>query len=208
MENKLKQGKKRESNVPDIIAEAAAVLFEKKGYTETSMHEISDAVRLSKGSIYYYFPKKHEILFHILNKYMDLTIEGLEKELKEPMDNLSRVRQLISFQINFYVKNMSIGKILFHEAYLLPQKYRKIVFDKERKYRQMVADVLSDFLEHSITKDESTALTFTLIGMCNWPYSWYNPRKSLTVTQLVDIVSDLFCDGLRGYKTLIKKLEA
>lgn len=202
-----KQRKQKESNIPDIIAEAAAVLFEKKGYTETSMHEISNAAKWSKGTIYYYFSKKHEILFHILNKYMDLILEGLEKELKEPMDSLSRVRQLISYQINFYVKNMSIGKILFHEAYLLPPKYRKIVFDKERRYRQMVADVLSDFLDRRITKDESTALTFTLIGMCNWPYSWYNPRKSLTVSQLVDIVSELFCDGLCGYKKLVKEPE-
>src|SRR4030042_2439343 len=189
MENNRKVTNKKEVDIVDGIGEVAAILFNKKGYLETTMNEISAAAKLSKGGIYHYFPKKHDILFFILNKYMGLILNGLEKDLKETMDSLSKIKLLISYHINYFVKNMSEGKILFHEAYLLPAKYHKIIFKKEKKYRQVVSDVLSEFLGNNVTKDELTALTFSLLGMCNWIYSWYNPQKSLTSSDLVNIVS-------------------
>lgn len=192
----------KKMNMADQISKSAIVLFEKKGYLETSMNEISIAAKLSKGGIYHYFPKKHNILFYILNKYMTLILDGLEREMKkETTDSLSKVMLLISYHINYFVKNMPEGKVLFHEAYLLPAKYHKIIFEKERKYRHIISNVLSDFLGNRVTKDEMTALTFSLLGMCNWIYSWYNPQKSFTPNNLINIVSELFCKGVCGYKT-------
>lgn len=205
MENIRKLPKKKEVNRAEDIGEAAIILFNEKGYLETTMNEISAAAKLSKGGIYHYFPKKHDILFFILNKYMDLILNGLEKELKESMGSLSKIRSLISYHINHYIKNMAVGKILFHEAYLLPPKYHKIIFKKEREYHRMVAGVLSDFFGECVTKDELIALTFSFLGICNWIYSWYNPEKSLTSSNLVNIVSQVFCKGVCGYKTSKRK---
>jgi len=205
MKNNPKPRNKKEVNALDDIGEVAAILFNKKGYLETTMNEISAAAKLSKGGIHHYFPKKHDILFFILNKYMGLILSGMEKELEETTDSLSKIRLLISYHINYFVKNMSEGKILFHEVYLLPAKYHKIIFKKEKKYRQVVSDVLSDFLGNDVTKDELTALTFSLLGMCNWIYSWYNPDKALTSSDLVNIVSRLFCNGVCGYERSKRK---
>lgn len=48
---------------PEAIVEKAVGLFRKQGYRATSMKDIGDACGLLKGSLYYHFKSKDEILF-------------------------------------------------------------------------------------------------------------------------------------------------
>ena len=40
-----------------------------------------------------------------------------------------------------------------------------------------------------------TIATYALFGMMNWIYNWYDPRGKLSVTQLVDNITQLFLAG-------------
>ena len=60
------------------IGHAAAKVFNKKGYMETNIDDIATAARMSKGGIYHYFSSKDEILYFILNTYMDIVLKDLE----------------------------------------------------------------------------------------------------------------------------------
>ncbi len=50
-----------------IMADCAR-LFRKLGYRGTSMSDIAEAVKLNKGTLYYYFPAKTDILYAIYQK--------------------------------------------------------------------------------------------------------------------------------------------
>ena len=69
---------KRKSN----IAKIGAKLFSKKGFAETSMDDIAAAAKLSKGGIYHYFSSKTEVLYFILDNFMDLVLKELQEELE------------------------------------------------------------------------------------------------------------------------------
>ena len=65
------------------IANAAAKLFSNKGYIETSIDDVAAAAKISKGSIYYYFSTKDEILDYILSTFMDAVLENAGHDLQE-----------------------------------------------------------------------------------------------------------------------------
>lgn len=48
-----------------LILDAATKLFTEKGYSNTSMQDIMDATKLSKGGIYHHFASKEEIFIAI-----------------------------------------------------------------------------------------------------------------------------------------------
>jgi AcrR family transcriptional regulator len=48
----------------------ALELFAEKGYTETSVREIAEAVGIKEGSIYHHFPSKSSILEHLIDLYV------------------------------------------------------------------------------------------------------------------------------------------
>jgi len=186
------------------IRKIAAKVFNEKGFLETTIVDIASAARISKGGIFHYFPTKSEILYHILSEYMDLVLEGLEQDLNNIEVGSSKIQFIISRHIELYDKNTAEAKLLLHEAHNLPLKKFKIIAEKEKRYFQIAASVLSDFLNGSIPKDKITSITFTLFGMCNWIYSWYRPKGPLTPTELSEIIYNIFIKGVISYKRVRK----
>lgn len=183
------------------IGKVAAKLFNVKGYLETNMEDIGNGARLSKGGIYHYFSSKNEILFFVLDNYLNIILQDLEENLQEIPDHSSRIEFIISRHIRIYTQNASESKALLHEAHCLPSKYYKTIAEKERRYYQIVAKELSDFFgsESGVTKAQITVLTFLLFGMCNWIYSWYDPKGAVTAEELSEKIFAVFLDGVRQY---------
>ncbi|WP_010172687.1 TetR/AcrR family transcriptional regulator [Bacillus coahuilensis] len=68
------------------ILEAATKLFAMNGYTATSMQQIADEIGISKGSVYFYFPSKEDLIISIYEHYQQIVFErsfvvSLQKEL-------------------------------------------------------------------------------------------------------------------------------
>jgi len=70
-------------NIPvtkkDIILRAATGLFSKKGFTETSMAELSKITGVSEGTIFYHFKNKEEIYLSILKNAKEDLIAEFER---------------------------------------------------------------------------------------------------------------------------------
>jgi len=184
------------------IAKAAAKLFNRKGYLETNMDDIGVAAKMSKGGIYHYFKSKDEILFFVLDNYMDIILEGLEPALEKIEESSAKIQYIISRHIRLYTTYTAESKTLLHEAYCLPWKYRKTIAAKERRYYEIVASVLRDFFgpESAQGKPHITVMSFLLFGMCNWIYAWYNPKGPVGAEQLSETIWTVFLKGARELK--------
>ena len=178
------------------IGKAASKVFNEKGYLQTTMKDIAVTAQMSKGGIFHYFTSKNEILFFILNNYMDFALRNLEQELAETKDPSSKIKFIISRHIDFYLKNLSEGKTLFRDAHLLPAKYFDVIARKEREYYKIAAGVLSEILGDRLQEGELAVVTFALIGMCNWTFSWYKSEGLVTPENLSSIIYDIFSRGV------------
>jgi AcrR family transcriptional regulator len=196
----VKQLNEKELNKMCAIGKAAAKLFDEKGYLETSLKDISTAAKLSKGGIYHYFSNKHEILYFILDNYMGLLLGGLEEELRRMADNSSKIQFIMFRHLKLYNRKVPEAKALLIEAHNLPLKYFKAIAEKEKKYAQILIDVLSDFFDGRMEKDKLKAISFTLFGMFNSIMYWYNPKGPITLEELSKIVYDIFLKGVSCYK--------
>jgi TetR/AcrR family transcriptional regulator, cholesterol catabolism regulator len=200
MEKRLKNNNAKELDKKCAIGRAAAKLFDEKGYLETSLKEISSAAKLSKGGIYHYFSSKHEILYFVLDNYMDLLLRGLEDELKEISDYSSKIQFIIFRHLNLYNTKIPEAKALLIDSRNLPSKYFKTVAAKEKRYAKILTDVLSDFFNGSIPRDKLNAITFSLFGMCNSIMYWFDSEGPITLQELSQICYDIFMTGVSSYK--------
>jgi hypothetical protein len=75
----------------------------------------------------------------------------------------------------------------------------KKIKSKEKNYFAAIADVVSSYLGNRVDKDMLMVLTFNLLGMCNWIYSWYNPKGSIGPEELSQIIFDMFTKGLSTF---------
>ena len=184
----------------DLVADAGAELFSIRGFLETSMEDVAATANLSKGGMYHYFAGKTEILFYILSGFMDLVLQNLEGELNGIEGSIRKIRFLVFRHVEIYTKHFYAARTQLHEAHNLPSKHLKKVTEKERRYYQVITEVLSEYLGAGVKKDLVTAVTFTLLGMCNWIYSWYDPKGPIKPEQLSGIIFDIFSSGVSGLR--------
>jgi AcrR family transcriptional regulator len=178
------------------LAKVAAELFGTRGYLETSIDDIAAAARVTKGGVYHYFGSKAEILYFICSTYVDLDLENLEQSLADIKGSADKIRFIIFRHIGHYATREYGAKTLLHEAHCLPTKYFRQVKDREKQYFRIVSRVLSEYLGPRARKDIVTALSFTLFGMLNWIYSWYDPGKPLKPEELSELSFEIFTKGV------------
>jgi AcrR family transcriptional regulator len=177
------------------IVEVSADLFSTKGYLETSMEDIAEAAGLTKGGAYYYFGSKSDILYFICTTYINLDLENLAQTLAGKKNGAERLRSIVFRHIAHYANNTSAARTLLNEAYALPPENHSEVLAMERKYFNMVRQVVSEYLGNRHPREIVTALTFTLFGMMNWIYSWYDPKGKIDHEKLAHMVFQTFTKG-------------
>jgi len=67
---------KKKSARKDRIFSAAVALFNKKGFSNTSMQDIAAKAELAVGTLYNYFPSKNDLLLDIMQDEMEFAITG------------------------------------------------------------------------------------------------------------------------------------
>lgn len=183
------------------IGKAAARIFNKIGYLEAKLSDIAAALKMSKGGIYHYFTSKEEILFFVLDNYMDLVLEDLETQLKVLPTGESKIDFIIKRHIRLYTNHKAEAKTLLHDSNCLSAKYRKMITFKEREYLRLVVDAISECMgkKDGSKQGEVTALAFLLFGMCNWCYKWYDPKGPIDGNALSRIILTVFMKGVSEY---------
>lgn len=106
-----------------LIAKAAAALFIKKGYQQTTMREISRATGMAMGNLYDYISKKEDILCLVFDVYHQIVEESsMGPKIMAVEDPVER------FRINLRVSLKNIHEfqneilLMYRESRLLPKK--------------------------------------------------------------------------------------
>jgi len=182
-----------------FIATTAARLFSTKGYVETSMEDVAAASKISKGGMYHYFSSKDDLLYFVLSGFMNLVLENVEQELEPVQNPAKRIRFIIFRHVKIYTEHMYAARTLLNEAHNLSARRLSEVKSREREYFAVIARALSSYLGPGVDKDRLRIVTFTLLGMCNWIYSWYNPNGPTGPDQLSQIIFEIFTKGLSSF---------
>ncbi len=181
------------------IGRAAAKLFDRKGYLETTLSDISEEASSSKGAVYYYFSSKHEILFFILDTYMDSLLHGLEEELRSVPPGAARVEHVARRHLSLYNNRVPEAKALLVDAANLPAKQYRIIAAKQKRYAAVLVDALSEYFERKLPKVHLKAIAYILFGMCNSVMHWHDPDGPIKLDELTDMCLNIFLRGTDHY---------
>ncbi len=96
------------------ILAVAQELFTRQGYDKTSLRDIAERLKITKAALYYYFPRKEDILLELHLRLQTLG-ETVIAELEAAPDGAARVAiwpRLANEMIDFMVDNR--GLLLLH----------------------------------------------------------------------------------------------
>ena len=174
------------------LVRTATAIFAERGFRATSMRDLSRASAMSLAGIYHYVRSKHELLFLIQDQCFTEVHAGAVAALEGITDPEERVEAFIRHHLVFFTGHMDKMKVLSHEDDELEGTMRQQVRERKRAY----VDLLSSLLHRLDHRPVNLVVAgYTLFGMMNWIYTWYNPAGTIRPEQLADDVARLFLYG-------------
>ncbi len=188
----------RSHKLDALLADAARV-FAQRGYHRTSMRDLAKASGVSLAGLYYYVQSKDELLYLIQTRSFDAVVAGMHERLASVKDPIERLGRFIENHLDYFASHMAEMKVLSHEAEALTGDYLHDVNEKKREYTRALMDILAGIEKtHGPAHLNRRVATYSLFGMMNWIYNWYDPLGDLGVETLAQSVSRLFLGGYIG----------
>lgn len=137
------------------ILEAGLEIFSEKGYFNSKVAEIVEAVGIAKGTFYLYFDSKKDLFLEMINHYELLMKENIELEVLNK-DNLSleaKLSQLTQSYFDFYLENEKLTNIIKREAVSIDDDF----FDELQKMKIASDQIFREIYQSLLANNEISA---------------------------------------------------
>ena len=164
------------------ILEHAARLFHDHGYHATTMDDLAEAVKLNKGTLYYYYESKANVLFEILLNTSEKRL-AMMRGLSDGLSAEDAVRHFVEDTISYLAQHPVEAAVSFQEAPFLQQWLSKdqvrVIQARYRVFEKHAIDAVSQgqaagFFDPEL--DPHVAAQ-ALTGIVSWFVRWYRPNR-------------------------------
>lgn len=182
----------------ETILEAAAQIFSQRGFHAASMQDIAHAVNLQKASLYHHVASKQELLVELLDKALDLMIDELTGVLSQSLPVAQRLHLAVAAYLNLLAEHRNLAAVLLLEYRSLDLEYRARHQPRRDRFEYLWRNLIEEGVQNGEFCCTDSAMTArALLGALNWFITWYRPDGPLNPTQISQIFTVLFLNGLR-----------
>lgn len=179
------------------ILEVAEGLFAKKGYHDTSMQDLGEALGLQRGSLYAHIRGKEDLLFAIVDRGADefLAVSEPVMRLDAPAD--VRLKSALCAHVQVIARHLESSTVFFHEWKFLDGERRQEIARKRDLYESSFRQILEEGIQEGVFRPHDAHLSATLVlSAGNWFYQWYRPDGPLSAEEVANIFFDFLIGGL------------
>ena len=175
---------------------AATRVFAAKGFAGTSMRDLARASGMSLAGMYYYVRGKDDLLFQIQKHCFERVSSGAKDALGHRPSAEAKLEAFIRHHVTFFATHMAEMKVLAHEAESLRGEMLKDVRRLKRAYVDLLLGLLAALDGQGAEgRQRRDVAAYTLFGMMNWIYTWYDPGGPVGVDELAEHITRLFLNG-------------
>lgn len=185
-------------DIKEMIIEAASSLYEKKGFHETSVGEISDTAGISVPVTYSYVQRKADIMLLIMDDFSKRFEEEVLPEIKpleSPKEKLARAMEIF---FNLVDHNMVKVILLYRESRTLDKSGRKKIMAAEMGHVGIFEDILKMGVEQGVFKPHDTDLVAHNILMAGhtWALKYWHYKKRFGLGEYLRLQREFFIDSV------------
>lgn len=128
------------ADVKNTILRSTEQLMQKNSFAEISLAAIAQQAGISKGTLYYHYKNKDEILFDITDRYLESLADNLQKWTADASKDTS-FKRLARYTLRegVYDKSGNLRLYLYAAAVSGDDAVRQKVLAKYRQFSEMLA---------------------------------------------------------------------
>lgn len=160
------------------------------------MEEISEALDLTKGSLYYYFSSKQELLY-FCQQYSLQRLLDEARRIRTSSDPVPvQLCQIIVEQLRCILDELQ-GSPAHAQFQGLPEKHLREVIQKRDHYEMILRRLVKKGIrEGYFIACDPKIVVWAILGAVNWTVQWYSPIGPLSGKQIGEQFASYLVRGL------------
>ena len=179
----------------DRMLKAAAHCFNQKGYSGTSLRDVSQMLGLTDAALYYYVRNKEELVYLCYVRAAALGDEALKEARGSGSNGMEQVHRYIRNHVEIMVSDRGPIAIMSEIPSLKPD-HRDEVLALSRRHSSNFEAMLQTGIEDGSIRSCDVRMTGNAImGSVNWIPKWYHGDDGVA-RRIVAEFPRILCRGL------------
>ncbi|TGB03888.1 TetR/AcrR family transcriptional regulator [Halobacillus salinus] len=185
------------------ILATSTELFGKRGFPETSIQDIVSMNDLTKGTFYYYFKNKEDVLVQIHEQFIESLLMQQQEIIQADLSAHDKLEAMVQMLIENIRTNANSAMVFFREMRHLSNEKTRDILPKRHQFQRNIASVIeTGMLSGEFRSDlRADMLSFGVLGIANWSYFWYDPEGEVSEKELTHIFMEMIFKGIEEEKT-------
>ena len=163
----------------DRILKAAASCFNQKGYSGTSLKDVSRHLGLTDAALYYYVKNKEELVYQCYLRAAELGRQAMERAVAEGDTGLEQARLYIRYHIGIMVGEDGPLAIM-SEIPSLKRVHRNEILEVSRRHSAGFEEILDRGInDGSIAPCDVRMTGNAIMGSINWIPKWFHGKAGM-----------------------------
>lgn len=180
----------------NAVLQAAAQLFNERGFHATSLDDVAARLNVSKPTLYYYVKNKDEILLQCVSQGLQMTLDGIDASRRAGGKAIDQL--MACMQVYGRLVTMDFGMCLIRvgDEGLTPEGRKQLRLQKaaiDQAFRRLVAAGIE---EGSLQPCDPKMTAFAIAGALSWIGRWYRPDGELSRDEVVQQCIDTLLMGV------------
>ncbi|WP_345067516.1 TetR/AcrR family transcriptional regulator [Acidovorax lacteus] len=178
------------------VLQAAAQLFNERGFHATSLDDIAARLNVSKPTLYYYVKSKDEILLQCVRQGLQMMREGIEASRAAGGQALDQLLACMHVYARIVMQDFGMCLIRVGDEQVPPEsrkELRRLKSEIDQAFRRLVA---AGVAEGSLQPCDPKMTAFVIAGALSWIGRWYRPDGPCTPDEVAQQCIDPLLQGV------------
>lgn len=181
-----KTAKKKE----EILRTSVSVLSE-KGYHGTTIEEIATKLLMTKGSVYYYFKDKQDLLYQSHIMLLGQSIENVEAILREDLPVIDKLQKAMIVHIEYLISERSGFEMMIEPEQFFSTTQKETILQLRDDYGKSFDQLIQAGIKADVFGSVDVKVVRNIIlGAMNWVTQWYSEDGKKDKTEIAETISD------------------
>lgn len=169
------------------IIQSATSIIEDKGFHNTTMEDIAANLLMTKGSLYYYFKNKQDLLFQSQVLLLEQSIGNIESIIEFNTNPENALKKAITTHIEYLIEEQATFAMGVSPEQFFTGDQLDTILELRHNYAQHVDQLLLDMMEEKAIETKDLKLVRNLLlGAMNWMIEWYSPQGKWSPDELAE----------------------
>jgi AcrR family transcriptional regulator len=184
----MKLSEKKILRKKEQILLSAIEIVNRRGYSGATMEEIAAELLMTKGSLYYYFKNKSDLMYQCHNFVLSQGTEDLRDILNRGEGSATEILvKMIATHMEYAIEEKEVFNLIMEPKRFFNEEQLELVLKLRKEYENLFDQIIKRGITSGEFRVEEPFIErMIILGAMNWVQQWYNPNGRLVKEEVIE----------------------